>query len=284
MTYFPGMKLKSRLEQKAEAIALARTEGESYPPSGASPEDIAAINLMPQVLRKVTAETVYVREVMAINDQLMHNGFRVETAGIAKIAELAPGAPVMCNHDTYSGAAALPSGRVFAARTEKRADGSTWARMRAWFPVTDITTEQIERMDGGAISEASVQIYYKMLECSICETDMYECAHSPRQTYDGKPCEGIIRDVTEFLELSMVWAGMAKGTQWMMAAARGAEAAEAADAEQMLAARDAMAGLYAREVSSGPGGAESRGSGPRAATIPGSRSVRGLDGLFTVKE
>lgn len=238
MTYRHGQKLKARWKGEPGLAKLAREEDAPYPPSGATDEDLALINALPQVLRPHTPETCYVREVLAANDQLMWNGQRIEPAGVGMIASLAASGavPLMANHDTYNGTGALPLGRVFRGRTEKRAD-VLWARLGVMFPVTDATTEMVERMDGGAIGEASVQILYGELECSICNTDMWKCAHVPGEAYDGKTAEGIIRGVSDFLELSMVWAGMAKGTQWLMAASRGAEAAET---EEMLLSRSCM--------------------------------------------
>jgi len=194
------------------------------PGGGATAEQLAKINAMPQVKRPLAAGEVYVRGSWAINDQVWHNGYRIETVGIAKIAELAVGAPLMANHDTYGGFAALPAGRIFDSSVARRADGSTWALLWVWMPATEFTTELVQRMDGGAIGESSIQIGCTLVECSICGTDMWECAHVPLRTYDGKVCEGIVRGVTDFYELSMVWAGAAKGTEWILAAARCGEA------------------------------------------------------------
>jgi hypothetical protein len=227
-------KLSLALPRKIELAQMEGTTDGPRPPSNCASEQLAKINAMPQVKRPLTAEQVYVRGSWAINDQPWHNGYRIETPGIQKIAELAIGAPVQANHDTYSGIDALPAGRIFDGSLARRVDGSTWALLWAWFVETDLTTELVQRMDGGAISEASIQILFEELECSICETDMYDCAHVPLQMYDGKPCEAIVRGVTDFLELSMVWAGMAKGTEWILAASR---AREAVPAERMLAER-----------------------------------------------
>jgi len=241
-------KLSLEWRQKLELAGSNSGPGEgALPPSGASAEQLAAINRMPQVLRPLAESDVYVRGVYAINDQQMWNGYRIETPGVLKIAALAVGRPVLANHDTYGGFDSLPAGRVFAGDGLRRADGSTWAVLSAWFPQTEFTTELVQRIDGGAIGEVSVQILVDLLECSICKTDLWECAHVPLQSYDGKQCEAIVRGVTDFLELSMVWAGMAKGTSWFMAAARGREAMAA---DRFIAERKprtaALADLFAK--------------------------------------
>lgn len=231
-------RLHGRHSVKAELVRLAADQaaGDSgRPPSGCSAEQLAAVNQMPQVLRPLTADQLFVRSAWAINDQPLFNGLRIETAGIATIAELAPGKPVIANHDTYGGRDALPFARIFAGSSARRVDDSTWAKLGFWIIDVPDDRDLVSKMDGGTVAECSVSIGYDMVECSICQTDLWDCAHSPGRTYDGKLCEGIIRGVEEFYELSLVWAGMARGTS-LLAAGRDVDEG------------DVIAALLARET------------------------------------
>lgn len=213
---------------------------EQDPPSGCTAEMLAAINAMPQVLRPMTADQVLVRGMWAINDQPMHSGLKIEPAGMSAIASMAVGVPIQANHDTFDGVNALPLGRVFAANAVQRPDGSNWVRLLYWMPRTEMTEELAQRIDGGAIGEVSVSIGYDKLECSICKTDLFDCAHQPGETYDGQLCEGIVRGISDFYECSLVWAGQAKGTSMFMAAAK---TKEVLDVDELLAKRaEATAG------------------------------------------
>lgn len=218
------LKHERRLEARFMELAADGRAREGWPPSGATPEMLAKINAMPQVLRPLEAGDVFVRGMYAINDQRMHIGLRLDRSAVNAVSGLAPGVPVLMNHDTgsFAGASGMPVGRVFAAETLER-EGAKWARLMFWMPATEYTAELVQRIDAGAIGEVSVSIGYEKLDCSICDTDLEKCSHIPGDMYDGKTCEGVISGVTDFFEVSLVWAGAAVGTSLFMAASREAE-------------------------------------------------------------
>lgn len=216
---------------EARAVHLMSLAADQRPVSGATDADLAVINAMPGVLQPLAADQVYVRWMDAINDQPLKNSLRLGVAEVAQIAQLAKGAPVQCNHDTYSNEA-LPVATVFASRMETRADGSAWVVMGVYFVAGDEATELVRKIDGGVIKEVSVSFGYDQLLCSICQTDMGQCAHWPGQEYEGKLAEGLVTGVAEFYEVSLVWMGMANGTCFKMAAA-----IDAIDLTELLAGK-----------------------------------------------
>jgi hypothetical protein len=241
------LKHERRAPARFAELAAGTPSRRGWPPSNATPETMARINAMPQVLRPLEAEDVFVRSMWAINDQRMHIGMRLEPEAVAVVSNLAVGVPVLMNHDTgtFAGGGALPVGRVFHGETVEDA-GARWSRLVFWMPATEYTAELVHRIDGGAIGEVSVSIGYQDLTCSICKTDLEHCAHVMGEVYDDKTCEGVIGGVTDFYEVSLVWAGAAVGTSLSMAASRDRDVP--LDVE-VLAARelDALAHLYGDE-------------------------------------
>jgi len=238
-----GMLFRAPLKLARAAPNSATRDG--YPPSGATDVHMAVINRRPEVLNALSAADVFVRSMDAINDRPLKNGLRIETPGIYAIAGMAVGAPVLCNHDTgmLSGVAGLPVGRTFAARASQR-DSGTWAELDFWTVATDDNADLIRRIDSGNIAEVSVSFAYTELMCSICETDMSECAHWPGEIYDGKTCQGIVQGVNEFYEVSLVWQGMAVGTRLKMAAGRFDTSSDLVTAFPMKPRRHGLAGLF----------------------------------------
>jgi hypothetical protein len=203
---------------------------ENWPASGASDAHLALINALPGVLKPMTAADVFVRSCDAINDLPMKNGLRLGLAELAAITALSPGKGVHRNHDTYTAEGGLPIGRLFAASLDS---SQQWpanlpepymgARMNTvvqdfYIVATDEGADLVRLIDSAAISEVSVSFMHDAIICSICNTDLSECAHWPLEVYDGQVCEGLVRGVTEYLETSLVWQGMANDTRIKMAA------------------------------------------------------------------
>lgn len=200
------------------SLASGASASEGWPVSGATDAHLAAINAMPGVLKPVTAADVFVRECDAINDLVLKNGLKLGAGELGQIASLSPGLGIHIQHDTYT-TAGLPIGRIFAARMEVREDA---AHVVQTFYITadEDTAKLVNRIDTGAISEVSVSFLYDRLMCSICATELSKCAHWPLESYDGQMCLGLVQGVTEFLETSLVWQGMANDTRIKMAASR----------------------------------------------------------------
>lgn len=197
---------------------LENGERSATPESNATPAVLADVNAMPQVGVPRTPENVYIRYLWGINDAPLKNGMRLDTDTVRQLVDLARGVGIQANHDLgdfTSGVHALPLGRLFGARVELK-DNVTWGVFSAMYPKTAQTTEIIERADGGAIAEQSVQFVFKMVRCNICNTDWSECAHWAGEEYDGRLCEPLVMGAEEFLEISHVWAGMANGTHMTM--------------------------------------------------------------------
>lgn len=206
--------MSNRVHFMAGRVLKLAATTEGGPASGATDAHLAAINAMPGVLTPLTAADLFVRECVAINDQPLKNGLRLGPAELGQIAALSPGKGIHRNHDTWTAEGGLPVGRIFAARMVGGEVIQTF-----YILATDEGVDLVRQIDGGAITEVSVSFMYDQLMCSICDTSLFDCAHVPLETYDGKMCEGLVRGVTEYLETSLVWQGMANETRIKMAAA-----------------------------------------------------------------
>lgn len=235
------MKLKAATGVRWEALAKD-AEGDG-PPSGASDEALALINGRPEVIVPRTRENVFVRRAWAVHDGPLHGGRLKLSAQLVKdLAGMGLGVKLMANHDTMSGIDALPVGFIFRGQVEV-VDGRTWAVYDLSIPKTPKTTELVMRLDGGAISELSVQVGYKELRCSVCGKEPRTCAHVPGE----KECLAELHGAEELVELSLVWAGKAPGTRMAIAASRDADYGSI-EALLAKAPADPMAGLFAKEV------------------------------------
>lgn len=211
-----AMKQYLRHSIPARFAAGPSPEGER-PASGCTDAHLAAINAMPGVLKPLTAADVYVRRCVAINDLPLKNGLQLGAAELAAIAQMSPGHGIHVNHDIYTSEGGLPLGRIFAAVLTS-ASGRSQVEQDFYLMADDETTDLVARIDAGVITEVSVSFAYDQLICSICQTDLAECAHWPMEVYDGKTCMGMVRGVNEYFETSLVWQGMANETSIRMAA------------------------------------------------------------------
>lgn len=225
------------------ALAQRPASGER-PVSGATAAHLARINAMPGVLQPLAESDIYVRSMLALNSQVLHNGFQFPNEELAKVAELARapgGVPVQCNHDTYGGIGSLPVATVFGGALITEA-GVVHVEMPFYLLAGTVGDDVTTRIDGGVIREVSVQVGFDHLECSICTQHMGDCRHWPLQVYNGLTALGFVRGVKVLYEVSLVYAGMAKDTRIRMAAS--AERIGAVDVEQLLAAQRGPGPLF----------------------------------------
>lgn len=186
-------------------------------PAEPDDDDMAKVNAV--ALAPLTADQVFIFSCDAINTRPMSSGLVVPEESVRAIAGLAYGAPIQRNHDTYS-ADGLPIGFVFESTMGVDDQGDPCNRQR-FFMVKDPLTESLAaRMRAGIIREVSVAFGYQKLECSIDGGDLWECSHMPGEAYEGKTCQGIVRQPEEYDETSLVWRGAADRTKIRMAAAR----------------------------------------------------------------
>ena len=208
-------------------MPLARFQGADGQPK-VTPEQLAAINDLPQVLSRLSADDVIVRGMWLMNDQPMHESpwfiRKFDADALAQAAPHVPGKPVLVNHTTY-GLDGLPVGRYFAASVGAR-EGEQGAWMASLFyMLNDDQRKSIAaKMDGGLYAECSPTIVYDRLYCSICGADDLECEHAPGKIYEGQKCFAVMSAVTDVLEGSIAWAGMQKNTGFYQAAAQSAPA------------------------------------------------------------
>lgn len=279
------MKKLMLMDRKVRFAALL-ADSAGRPVSGATEAHLAAINALPMVLTPLTAADVYVRQCEAINDLPLKNGLILGLPELGQIAMLSPGKGIHRNHDTYTAEGGLPIGRIFAARlasapvpagvtqvqphsvamlAESVPGNYTQCVQTFYILATDEGTELVRLIDGGAIAEVSVSFMYDQLTCSICNTDLQDCAHWPLEMYDGQTCMGLVQGVNDYLETSLVWQGMANETRLKMAAACGALCADA-DLAALFAAKPRPGALDALFI---------------APSLDPLFEVKPLEGLFT---
>ena len=212
--------LPVRLAAKIEA-AVPPEGAERLPPSCATAEDLAAINRLPQVLRRLTAADVFVRSMDAINTlPLRSYGLVLGAEEVRAIALMCIGSPVLANHDTgwAAGRGALPVGRIFAASFYEQ-DGVSWCRQKFY---ADASEEDLfVKIDAGTVGEVSVSFATSAEQtCTICGKGMWgdECPHMPGEEYDGRTAWARVHGVDEYFETSLVWKGAAEGTRLLIAA------------------------------------------------------------------
>ena len=230
--------LKLRVPTRYVACAA---DGEGAPAGSASDSDLAKINAMPGVIEPLSAEDVFVFSCEAISTRVLLNGLQMPEESLRQLAALAYDHPIQRNHDTWT-SEGLPIGRIFESSVGPDSRGDLCNLQRFYMVREPLTESLAKRMKGGIITEDSVSFAHDTLKCSICQTDLYQCSHLPLEQYDGKTCLGIVLDVCEYFETSLVWAGMADGTRIRMAASRDGEL------EQMLARKVEASAKDRREV------------------------------------
>jgi len=189
-----------------------RVTWRSLAQGGATAEQMAKINALPQVLAELKPEDVIVRGMYLMNDRPMDGVPWAFTArALADAAGLIIGKPVLRNHATFT-SNDLPVGRFFDAGTEQ-ADGATqlWVD---FFMGNDPECQVIaSRIDKGIIAEVSPTVFVSREACSICGAEDMDCDHVPGGEYEGKKCLVLFDGVSDVWEGSLVWAGQQTGTK-----------------------------------------------------------------------
>lgn len=188
----------------------------------------------------ITAEDVHVRSAFVVHDFVDTYFSRFEPADVKRSAALygeGNGVPVMVGHETYG---AKPQARIFRGFAERRdvkvpmvVEGvgeGWWARadfywMRAHSNASDLALE----IDGGILSEVSQAWRFKTPVCSICETDLRDCAHIPGNVYNEKTCWYAMRGVESVREVSFVYRGGQQGTSLDLSRAQASAAKSPSD-------------------------------------------------------
>lgn len=233
-----------KLESRHKAVWLdagQQTADAVGPAHGATPEHMALINALPQVLVPLNADQVYVRGMYVANDQVWKDGRRIfDPSALAEIVGLMRGIPVQINHDTF-GASGLPVGRWFDAALIVNPDGSRWVKALFYLPADEANAQLVARIDAGAVSEGSLQLEFSTYQCSIDGEPVGECPHMPGDIYDGVTALAVVKDVTSVWEASLVWSGMLEGTSMFIAASRHSAAIPAEEMEARAAAKNRAA-------------------------------------------
>lgn len=207
----------------------------------ATDANLALVNRF-TVTGAATAEDVYLCSALVCNDQVDFYSTRFTERALEQIAALLPGANLMRNHNEY-GSEDLPIGRIYAA---ERVDVAGVRWVRCWFYWERGTTEgdaMAKRISLGIWREVSLSWWMRSFTNSIDGKPFDESPYYPGQELPGGiVVVGIMDDVTEINETSIVARGGQKGTK--LGEVRGADEPSVMNA--VLAARS-------RADESGPG-------------------------------
>lgn len=202
---------------------------------------LVAINrLIPEGFPRATAADVHVRSAMVCNDMVDHYSTRFTLDALKQIVELIntdeDGVNLMRNHNEY-GSDDLPIGRIFYAELVNM-DGVNW--VRAWFyweRGTEDGDEMARKIALGIWREVSISWWMESFTNSVDGKPFSESPYYPGQELpDGTTVIGIMSDIVEINEVSIVSRGGQKDTSIVPARAR-----ENADADVdglVLAARN----------------------------------------------
>lgn len=184
-------------------------------PSAAAPTDemIALINARVHPPAPIQADSVHVRSVRLVSDEINDHGGCFPADEHARLCELVVDSPVLIGHDRSR----LPVARNFAARRVSDGDRQ-WVTV--WFywmrgPEGDRLAADI---DGGVVKEGSIGFEFRRPQCSVCGHDIRRCDHIPGQQYTDDT--GVTRlayyeyrDIVRVLETSLVYRGANPGTR-----------------------------------------------------------------------
>ena len=180
---------------------------------------LAAVNQF--ALRPLGPDDFAVFTLDLCHNQVDKHHSRFPEEELEKIAAMVPGRPLMERHDIRG---ALPRGTFFRARLHREGERVS-VRPDVYVLRTAENEAFIANIEGGVYRETSIGFAFAKPECSVCGKDIRACPHVPGETYDGKSCHYLLRDVLEVIEGSVVASG-SQGTQFVpvsegLAAARG---------------------------------------------------------------
>ncbi|MFH2036713.1 MAG: hypothetical protein ABIJ45_09950 [Candidatus Zixiibacteriota bacterium] len=162
---------------------------------------------------KVTAETVYIRAMYIVSDQVNSYGGCFPPDEHPNLLEMLIDSPVMVGHRKDS----LPIARNFHAEMVKR-ENSNWIKVYFyWLKEAENGEDLRKNIDGGIYKECSISFIFEFPECSICGEDVRECKHRPLAKYkteDGSEIEAYFnyRRILKVLETSLVYRGSVRDT------------------------------------------------------------------------
>lgn len=231
--------LKLRDPRKAEHFTVELAEGK------ATDGMMSKINALPGVLKPLKAEDVIVRGIRIANNQTFKDGRRqFKASALSELVKLGPGSKMIANHNEWGdGFDPRPIGRIFDSGLAREGYAGEeppviWVQDLFYMLNRSMGQEVAAAIDGGHVTEGSLGIAFKELDCSICDQPVDEwrgaCAndHRPGATYDGKTCLWMIGAITKRIETSMLALdGMVDGTHFYLAAAN--ETLEARDLDDV---------------------------------------------------
>lgn len=159
-----------------------------------------------------TAGEVYLCSAMVCNDVVDHYSTRFTARALEQIAALLPGVNLMRNHNEY-GSEDLPIGRIYAAELVTIGDAQ-WVRARFyWERGTPDGDAMAKRISLGIWREVSLSWWMRSFTNDVDGKPVSESPYYPgQQLPDGRVVVGIMDDVTEVNETSIVPRGGQKGT------------------------------------------------------------------------
>jgi hypothetical protein len=167
-----------------------------------------------------TEDAVYCASALVCNNLIDHYSTQFTDAALAEIAGLIVGTNVMRNHDEY-GLEALPIGRCYAAELVE-VDGAKY--VRAWFyweRGTAFGDEMAKKIALGIWREVSLSWWMRSFTMSPDGFPIEDSAYYPGQVLpDGTVAIGIMADIVEVNEFSIVPRGGQKNTSMNPAGAK----------------------------------------------------------------
>jgi hypothetical protein len=165
----------------------------------------------PQPIR---GDTVYIRAMYIVSDQINSQGGRFDEEGLERLVELLVDSPVMVGHKRSS----LPVARNFKA-VKLSSDDRVWVKTWFyWMKDAAGAGDLLRNIDGGIYKECSISFLFRLPECSICGKDIRGCPHIPFQEYAREDGSREItffyyRDIERVLETSLVFRGAIPDTR-----------------------------------------------------------------------
>ena len=198
--------------------------------------DLALINqYVPDGEPRATLDDVYVRSAMVCNDMVDHYSTRFTPDALRQIATLLPCANVMRNHNEWQ-SGDLPIGRIYFAELVTDPQGVNWVRAKFyWEKGTEHGDAMARKIALGIWREVSLSWWMESFTNNIDGKPFDESPYYPGQELpDGQTVIGIMDDVVEVNEVSIVARGGQKNTS--MGPARKDEADDAQSVRALVAA------------------------------------------------
>jgi hypothetical protein len=158
-----------------------------------------------------TAADVYCVSALICNNLVDHYSTQFTDAALGEIVALIPGTNIMRNHDEYS-LEALPIGRCYAAELVTLPDGLYVRAYWYWERGTSDGDDMARRIALGLWREMSLSWWMSSFTNSIDGKPMDESPYYPGQEFEGVTVIGMMADVEEVNEVSIVARGGQKNT------------------------------------------------------------------------